>query len=70
VLSWPADFYDASMSRWVGVNGWEVDTVALGGRQLLRVRHLGYHVAYCRSVAEVAAHVDLADLVEVVRLRR
>ncbi|MEW9531922.1 hypothetical protein [Microbispora sp. NPDC049125] len=56
------------MSRWVGVGGWEVDAVVLGGRQLLRVRHLGYHIANCRTVREVAAHVDLADLVEVVQL--
>ncbi|GAA0403280.1 hypothetical protein GCM10009530_64100 [Microbispora corallina] len=34
----------------------------------LRVRHLGYHVAYCATVRELARHVDLADLVEVVTL--
>lgn len=58
------------MSRWVGVNGWEVEVVVLGGRQTLRVRHLGYHIAYCRTVAELGRHVNLADLVEVVPLRR
>ncbi|GAA0403301.1 hypothetical protein GCM10009530_64130 [Microbispora corallina] len=58
------------MSRWVGGDGWEIDAVVLNGRQLLRVRHLGYHVAYCASVRDVARHVDLADLVEVVTLRR
>ncbi len=42
--------------------------VVIEGRALLRVRHLGYHIGYCASVAEVAAHLDLADLVEVVDL--
>jgi hypothetical protein len=56
------------MSRWVGVGGWEVELVVLNGRPRLRVRHLGYHVAYCRTVSELAAHVDLADLVEVVEM--
>ncbi|GAB3148907.1 hypothetical protein GCM10027161_46150 [Microbispora hainanensis] len=42
--------------------------VVIEGRPLLRVRHLGYHIGYCASVAEVAAHLDLADLVEVVDL--
>jgi hypothetical protein len=32
------------------------------------VRHLGYHIAYCATVREVARLVDLADLVEVVPL--
>jgi hypothetical protein len=54
--------------RWVGVDGWTVEAVRLNGRQLLRVRHLGYHIAYCRSVEQVAQHVDLADLVEVLTL--
>ncbi|MBE3013912.1 transposase [Microbispora sp. NEAU-D428] len=56
------------MHRWVSSEGHEVDPVVIEGRLLLRVRHLGYHVGYCASVAEVAAHVDLADLVEVVDL--
>ncbi|GAA0386210.1 hypothetical protein GCM10009530_41490 [Microbispora corallina] len=56
------------MRKWVGVNGYEVDCVVLDGRGLLRVRHLGYHVGFCASVAEVARYVDLADLVEVVEL--
>ncbi|WP_169950039.1 transposase [Microbispora sp. H11081] len=58
------------MRRWVSSEGHEIDPVVIEGRPLLRVRHLGYHVGYCASVAEVAAHVDLADLVEVVELRR
>jgi hypothetical protein len=56
------------MRRWVSSEGHEVDPVVIEGRGLLRVRHLGYHIGYCASVAEVAAHVDLADLVEVVDL--
>ncbi len=32
-------------------------------RTYLRVQHGRYLVAYCRSVAEVARHVDLASLV-------
>ncbi len=47
-----------------------MDLVVIEGRRLLRVRHLGYHVGYCASVEEVAGHLDLADLVEVVDLRR
>ncbi|MEV4460368.1 transposase [Microbispora sp. NPDC004025] len=58
------------MRRWVSPEGHEVDLVVIEGRGLLRVRHLGYHVGYCASVEEVAAHLDLADLVEVVDLRR
>jgi hypothetical protein len=45
-----------------------VDVVVLDGRGLLGVRHLGYHIGYCASVAEVARYVDLADLVEVIDL--
>ncbi|MFI7028605.1 transposase [Microbispora rosea] len=56
------------MRRWVSSEGHEVDPVVIEGRGLLRVRHLGYHIGYYASVAEVAAHVDLADLVEVVDL--
>ncbi|MFC0862431.1 transposase [Sphaerimonospora cavernae] len=58
------------MSRWVGVDGWEVGVITLDGRQLFRVRHLGYLVSYCTTVAVVARHIDLADLVEVVDLPR
>ncbi|MEZ0073577.1 transposase [Planotetraspora sp. GP83] len=58
------------MSRWVGVGGWEVAVVELDGRAMFRMRHLGYHICYAGSVADVARHLDLADLVEVVELRR
>ncbi|WP_370024915.1 transposase [Planotetraspora sp. GP83] len=56
------------MHKWVGVNGYEVDVIVLDGCQVLRVRHLGYHIAFCGSVTEVARYVDLAELVEVADL--
>ncbi|GII32911.1 hypothetical protein [Planotetraspora mira] len=58
------------MAMWVGVNGFEVEAIVLDGRQRLRVKQHGYLVAYCATVCEVARHVDLADLVEVVEFRR
>ncbi|NRQ34614.1 transposase [Nonomuraea sp. NN258] len=54
--------------RWVGVDGYEVVPLVRAGRQVLRVRRHGWLIADCVSVAEVARHVDLADLCEVVRL--
>ncbi|MEW1842984.1 transposase [Nonomuraea angiospora] len=54
--------------RWVGLDGYEVVGVVQDGRQLLRVRRHGWVVADCTSVAEVAGHVDLADLCEVIEL--
>lgn len=60
------------MSRWVGTGGIEVECIVLDGRQTLRVTWAGgrnrYVLAYCRSVRELARHVDLADLVEVASL--
>jgi|GEM_PF-452667 hypothetical protein len=55
--------------RWVGPDGLEVVPGTQDGRQVLRVRRRGRHVADCYSVAEVARHVDLADLCEVITLR-
>ncbi|MFC4118256.1 transposase [Nonomuraea zeae] len=52
--------------RWVGLDGYEVVGVLRAGRQVLRVRRHGGTVADCTSVAEVARHVDLADLCEVI----
>ncbi|MCP2362566.1 hypothetical protein HD597_009586 [Nonomuraea thailandensis] len=52
--------------RWVGLDGYEVVGAVRGGRQVLRVRRNGWLVADCTSVAEVARHVDLADLCEVI----
>lgn len=54
--------------RWVGSDGYEVVPVMLTGRQVLQVRRHGRLVADCFSVEEVARHVDLADLCEVVAL--
>ncbi|MEU4572275.1 MULTISPECIES: transposase [Nonomuraea] len=54
--------------RWVGGDGFEIVLALRAGRQVLRVRRNGWLVADCLSVAEVARHVDLADLCEVVRL--
>ncbi|GII76424.1 hypothetical protein Sru01_14060 [Sphaerisporangium rufum] len=56
------------MARWVGGRGFEVDTVTLDGGARLRVRQYGVVVAYCRTVAEVAEHVDLAELAELIIL--
>ncbi|PZG20433.1 transposase [Nonomuraea aridisoli] len=52
--------------RWVGLDGYEVVGAVRAGRQVLRVRRNGRVVADCTSVAEVARHVDLADLCEVI----
>ncbi|MGP3964699.1 transposase [Nonomuraea sp. 3N208] len=54
--------------RWVGCDGYEVVGAVRAGRQVLRVRRHGWVVADCSSVAEVARHVDLADLCEVIEL--
>ncbi len=56
------------MARWVGTGGYTVEAIVLNDRQVLRIRCLGYHVAYCRSVAELGRLLDLADLVEVIEL--
>ncbi|MEU8244741.1 transposase [Nonomuraea sp. NPDC048916] len=56
--------------RWVGTDGLEVIPAWRAGRQVLRVRRHGWLVADCVSVAEVARHVDLADLCEVIDLPR
>ena len=55
-------------TRWVGPDGYEVTGATHGGRQVLRLRQRGRHVADCRSVEELRAFVDLADLCEVVTL--
>jgi hypothetical protein len=54
--------------RWVGLDGYEVVGAMRAGRQVLRVRRHGWVVADCSSVAEVARHVDLADLCEIIEL--
>ncbi|HUR08987.1 MAG TPA: transposase [Nonomuraea sp.] len=60
------------MRLWVGPDGLEIEGKILQGRQLLTV-HRWYGkrriwVADCRSVDQVREHVDLTDLVEVMRL--
>ncbi|GGP17230.1 transposase [Nonomuraea glycinis] len=52
--------------RWVGSDGCEIVLATRAGRQVLRVRRHGRLVADCASVEEVARHVDLADLCEVI----
>jgi hypothetical protein len=53
----------------VTADGWRVETVvvqvslARPGQQMLRVKRGPYWVADCRSIDEVAQHVDLAALV-------
>ncbi|WP_344491044.1 transposase [Nonomuraea monospora] len=54
--------------RWVGLDGYEVVGAVRAGQQVLRVRRNGWLVADCTSVAEVARHVDLADLCEVIEM--
>ncbi|MFC5831293.1 transposase [Nonomuraea insulae] len=54
--------------RWVGLDGYDVVGAVRAGRQVLRVRKNGWVVADCTSVAEVARHLDLADLCEVIEL--
>lgn len=54
--------------RWVGTGGYEVVPARRAGRQVLRVRRHGRLVADCVSVADVARHVDLADLCEIITL--
>ena len=68
---------DSTRSAWalavqqamVSADGWRVEPVvvqvslARPGRQMLRVKRGPYFVADCRSVDEVAKHVDLAELI-------
>lgn len=53
-------------SRWVGPDGLEIVPADVHGQQVLRLSRHGRHVADCLSVEEVARHVDLADLCEVI----
>lgn len=62
----------ANVARWLSPNGYEVEHIIRDGRPCLRVSHRVrgrlYHVADCWSPTQVAMHVDLAELVEVVDL--
>lgn len=56
------------MSRWVGGDGYEVEPIRLDDGPVIRVRQYGYLVVYASTVAEVARHIDLAELCEVTSL--
>lgn len=56
--------------RFVGPDGLEIVAAVRDGRQVLRLLRYGTPVADCTSVEEVARHVDLADLCEVITLPR
>lgn len=43
---------------------WRIERVVLDDREVLRVTRRDYLVAYCRTVAEVAQHVDRGQLYE------
>ncbi|WP_285777327.1 transposase [Microtetraspora sp. NBRC 13810] len=57
-------------SRFVGPDGIEITPGVLAGHQVLRLHRHGRLIAECVSVAEVARHVDLADLCEVIPFAR
>jgi hypothetical protein len=55
--------------RWVGPNGEVVDVIRLRGKdgvthELYRLRRHGRFVANCRSLEQLAEHVDVAGLRE------
>lgn len=57
------------MAKWYGPDGLLIEPIVLGTRPCLRVSQVvngrRYHVGYW-SIRELAAHVDLADLCEVI----
>jgi hypothetical protein len=59
------------MAAWHGPDGIQVEVIVLGQRTCLRVsktiRGRRYHQAYC-SLDQLPRYVDLADLVEVIKL--
>jgi hypothetical protein len=62
------------MGVWRGPQGIEIEAIILDQRPRLRVTQTvngrRYTLGYCSRVAEVALYVDLADLVDVIPLRR
>jgi len=62
------------VATWYGPDGIRVEAIILDQRPRLRVTQIvngrSYLLGYCATVRQVAAHVDLADLVEVIPLRR
>ncbi|MEU4576590.1 transposase [Nonomuraea sp. NPDC023979] len=61
------------MAVWRGPDGILIEPIVLEQRPCLRVTQdvngRRYLLGYCTSVKQVARHVDLADLVEVIPLR-
>lgn len=57
------------MAVWRGPDGIQVEVIVLGTRPCLRVSQVvngrRFHIGYW-SLGELAKHVDLADLVEVI----
>ncbi|MEV0382445.1 hypothetical protein [Nonomuraea sp. NPDC050643] len=57
------------MTTWRGPGGITVEIITLNQATLYRVsqwiNNRRYHIAYAATIHEVARHVDLADLVEV-----
>ena len=64
--------YSFGVRRWHGPNGIQVEPIILDARPLLKVTQTvngrRYLLEYCRTIAHVTAHVDLADLIEVIDL--
>ena len=64
--------YSAGVATWYGPDGIEVEPIILDDRPRLRVSQTvngrRYLLGYCATVRQVARHVALADLVEVIRL--
>jgi hypothetical protein len=58
------------MKTWHGPDGILVEVIVLDARPVLKVTQLvngrAYLLGYCRTIVDVAEHVDLADLVEVI----
>lgn len=61
------------MVVWHGPDGIQVEVIVLDQRPCYRITQTAggrrYLLAYARRVAEVARHVDLADLTEVIPMR-
>ncbi|RSN12781.1 hypothetical protein DMB42_11425 [Nonomuraea sp. WAC 01424] len=62
------------MTRWHGPNGILVEIITLGEKQRFKVtKTVGqrrYLLGYYGTIGQIVQHVDLADLVEVIPLRK
>ncbi|MER6007405.1 MULTISPECIES: hypothetical protein [Nonomuraea] len=60
------------MRVWRGPDGIEIEIITLDQRTCYRISQrvngIRYHLGYTRRVQEIARHVPLADLVEVIQL--